>query len=186
MKVAIYCRVSTEEQDAMKQELELREFCANRNYQIFGVYSDVISGSKDSRPMLNVMMQDAYKHNFDAVVIWKLDRLGRSLSHLLDIANKFNLWKIHLICKTQDFDTSTPSGKLMFSMFGMIAEFERELIRERTKLGMKKAKNVGKRGKDKGVRKKSGYILRWALKKQKQDKEDGVNNSIHEYLNKRG
>ncbi len=160
MKVAIYCRVSTEEQDAGKQESELREFCNNRGYEIFKVYVDVVSGSKDSRPDLNLMMQDAYSHLFDAVIIWKLDRLGRSLQHLLDIANKFKLWKIDIICKTQDIDTSTPNGKLLFSIFGAVAEFERDLIRERTKMGMRNAKNVGKRGKDKKARKRGGYILR--------------------------
>lgn len=160
MKVAIYCRVSTDEQDAGKQETELRDFCSNRGYEIFKVYVDVISGSKDSRPDLNVMMQDGYEHKFDAVVIWKLDRLGRSVQHLVDIVHKFNLWKINLICKTQDIDTTTPNGKLLFHIFGAVAEFERDLIRERTKMGLKKAKNVGKRGKDKTPRKRGGYILR--------------------------
>jgi len=165
MKVAIYCRVSTEEQDPKKQEDELREFCTNRGYSVFKVYTDTISGSKDSRPALNEMMKSAYKREFEAVIIWKLDRLGRSLQHLIDIVSKFKLWKIDLICKTQDIDTSTPNGKLLFHIFGAVAEFERELISERTKLGLKKAKNVGKRGKDKKIRKKSGYLLRWSKEK---------------------
>lgn len=164
MKTAIYCRVSTEEQDPKKQEYELLEFCERRGFEVFKVYSDVISGSKSSRPALNQLMIDAYNNNFDCVVIWKLDRLGRSLQHLIDIVNKFQLWKIDLIVKTQDIDTSTPNGKLLFHIFGAVAEFERDLIRERTILGMKKAKNVGKRGKDKKIRRKSGYLLRWSKK----------------------
>lgn len=161
MKVAIYCRVSTEEQDPKNQEKDLREFCKNRDHTIIKVYTDVISGSKDSRPALNRLMQEAYNKEFEAVLIWKLDRLGRSLKHLIDIVNKFQNWKIDLICKTQDIDTSTPNGKLLFHIFGAVAEFERELISERTKLGLKNAKNVGKRGKDKKPRRKSGYINRW-------------------------
>jgi len=158
MKVAIYCRVSTEEQDAKKQEDELLEFSKNRGFEVFKVYTDVISGSKDSRPELNNLMDDAYNNRFNGVLIWKLDRLGRSLQHLIDIVNKFQIWKINLICKTQDIDTSTPNGKLLFHIFGAVAEFERELIRERTRMGLKKAKNVGKRGKDKKPRKRGGYF----------------------------
>ena len=158
MKIAIYCRVSTEEQDAKKQEDELLEFAKNRGFEVFKVYTDVISGSKDSRPELNNLMDDAYNNRFNGVLIWKLDRLGRSLQHLIDIVNKFQIWKINLICKTQDIDTSTPNGKLLFHIFGAVAEFERELIRERTRMGLKKAKNVGKRGKDKKPRKRGGYF----------------------------
>lgn len=161
MKVAIYCRVSTEEQNAKTQERELSQFCENRAYSVFKIYTDVVSGSKESRPGLNELMNDAYNKNFDAVVIWKLDRLGRSLKHLIDITNKFKLWKINIICKTQDIDTTTPNGALLFHIFGAVAEFERELISERTKAGLKRAKNVGKRGRDKKPRKRGGYFFRF-------------------------
>lgn len=164
MRVAIYCRVSSEEQDAKKQESELLEFAKNKGFEVFEVYTDVISGAKDSRPKLNLLMQDAYNKSFDSVLIWKLDRLGRSLQHLIDIINKFDLWKINLICKTQDIDTTTPNGKLLFHIFGAVAEFERTLISERTKLGLKRAINVGKRGSDKHQRKKGGYYLRFQSK----------------------
>ena len=162
MKVAIYCRVSTTEQDPKKQEIELGTFSLDRGFDIFSIYTDQISGSKASRPALNNLMLDAYNKKFDTVLVWKLDRLGRSLKHLIDIVNKFQNWGIDLICKTQDLDTSTPNGKLLFHIFGAVAEFERELISERTKLGLKNAKNVGKRGKDKKPRRRSGYNLRWA------------------------
>lgn len=173
MKIAIYCRVSTEEQDPKKQELELLEFAKLRGFEVIRIYTDIISGSKDSRPELNNLMQDAYNGLFNGVLIWKLDRLGRSLQHLISIVNKFDLWHINLICKTQDIDTSTPNGKLLFHIFGAVAEFERELIRERTKMGLKKAKNVGKRGKDKHPRKKGGYFSFNKIKKKQEENKGG-------------
>jgi DNA invertase Pin-like site-specific DNA recombinase len=160
LKVAIYCRVSTEEQDVSKQEDELLEFCKNRGFEVFKVYKDVISGTMDSRPSLNELVQDAFQKRFNAVVIWKLDRLGRSLKHLIDVVTKFQLWGVDLICVTQQLDTSTPNGKLLFHIFGAVAEFERDMISERTKLVLKHAKNFGKRGKDKRPRKRGGYFLR--------------------------
>ena len=167
LKVALYCRVSTEEQDATKQEKVLREFCFHRKLDVVKCYTDVISGTKSSRPELNVLTDDAFNHKFDAVVIWKLDRLGRSLQHLIDLVNKFEHWNINLICATQDIDTTTPNGKLLFNIFGAVAQFERDLISERTKMGLKYAKNVGKRGKDKNPRKKGGYYLRFQAEHKK-------------------
>lgn len=164
MKVAIYCRVSTDEQDVDKQEKELIEYSKRMNYEVFEVYKDIISGTKDSRPSLNRLMFDAFNKRFDGVVIYKLDRLGRSLQHLMDIINKFDLWKINLIVTTQQIDTTTPNGKLLFHIFGAVAEFERSLISQRTKMGLKYAKNIGKRGKDKSPRKKGGYYLRYQKK----------------------
>jgi DNA invertase Pin-like site-specific DNA recombinase len=153
MKVAIYSRVSTDEQDANKQEKELLLFAQRHNYEVYNTYLDVISGTKDSRPNLNRMIQDAYNKEFEAVICWKLDRLGRSLTHLIDIVNKLKNWGVGLIFTTQQIDTTTPQGKLFFHIFGAFAEFEREMISERTKLGLKNAKNVGKRGKDSKPRK---------------------------------
>jgi len=164
MNVGIYARVSTEEQDADHQVSTLSSFCQDKGFTIYNVYKDVISGTKDSRPALNQLMIDAYHHKFDVVIIWKLDRLGRSLQHLLDIVNKFEKWNVGLICQTQPFDTTSSGGKLIFQIFGAMAEFERNLISERTKLGLKNAVGVGKRGKDKGPRKKGGYYLRYQKK----------------------
>lgn len=164
MKVAIYTRVSTEEQDPEHQARALKEFSNNRNYEVFKIYKDVISGAKASRPALSEMMQDAYNKKFDAVVIWKLDRLGRSLQHLIDLLNKLVSWKIDLICQTQEIDTTTASGRLMIHLIGAFAEFERSIISERTKLALKNNKKVGKRGKDKKQRKKGGYYLRYQKK----------------------
>lgn len=156
--------MSTEEQNPKHQEDSLIEFCSQRSFEVYKIYTDVISGSKDSRPELNELLMEAYNKKFDAVIIWKLDRLGRSLQHLIRIVNNFKIWNIGLIVQTQQIDTTTPMGMLIFHIFGAIAEFERDLIRERTIQGMKKAKNIGKRGKDKGNRKKGGYYLRYQKK----------------------
>lgn len=166
MIVAIYCRVSTDEQDIDKQEIELTSFAEKHNYTIFKVYKDIISGTKDSRPALNEMITDAFNKRFDAIICWKLDRLGRSLFHLIDIITKLNNWGIGLILTTQQIDTTTPQGKLFFHIFGAFAEFEREMISERTKFGLKNAKNVGKRGKDTKPRKwrKDKGVKRGAIK----------------------
>ena len=167
MKCAIYCRVSTIEQNPMIQENELRYYATFKGFSIFRVYTDVVSGSKDSRPELNKMLQDMRKNQFKSIIIYKLDRLGRSLRHLLTICEELHKKDINLIVTSQNIDTKTASGKLLFNILGSIAEFERELISERTKLGQKKAKNIGKRGKDKKPRRKSGYYLRHLRKKEK-------------------
>lgn len=169
LNVAIYARVSTEEQDPEHQVNSLKEFARLRGDEVFAVYKDVISGSKDSRPALMTLLQDAYSRKFQVILIWKLDRLGRSLQHLLDITTKLEKWQIGLICQTQPFDTTSAGGKLIFQIFGAMAEFERNLISERTKLGLKRAVGVGKRGKDKGRRKKGGYYLRWQSTSKKSE-----------------
>ena len=116
-------------------------------------------------------MMDARNKLFNIVIIWKLDRLGRSLKHLLKIAEEWQKQGIDFICVSQNIDTTSASGKLVFHILGAISEFERELISERTKLGLKNAKNVGKRGKDKKPRRKSGYLLRY-------QKKGGVENAV--------
>ena len=163
-KIAIYARVSTDTQDVDKQVQELKNIALLQKYMVFDVYSDVVSGTKDSRPELNRMMFDMRKGFFDAIMIYKLDRLGRSLKHLITICEEFHNKGIDLIVTSQGIDTSTATGKLLFNILGSVAEFEKELISERTKLGLKKAKNVGKRGKDKNPRKKGGYYLRYQKK----------------------
>jgi len=161
---AIYARVSTEEQNPENQVKELKIVSSQQNYMIYDVYVDKVSGSKSTRPELMRLMKDAKDKRFDVVLCWKLDRLGRSLQHLIKLVNYFRQWQIDFICTTQHIDTTTPSGKLVFHIMAALAEFERELISERTKLGLKNAKNVGKRGKDKKKRKKGGYYLRYQKK----------------------
>ena len=167
-KVAIYARVSTDMQDVDKQVQELKSIALLQKYMVFDVYSDVVSGTKDSRPELNRMMFDMRKGCFDTIMIYKLDRLGRSLKHLITICEEFHNKGIDLIVTSQGIDTSTATGKLLFNILGSVAEFERELISERTKLGQKKNRAlVGKRGKDKDKRRTSGYIQRWANQTKK-------------------
>ena len=170
MRAYLYARVSTDEQHADKQIFELRKYCEYSHLDIVGEYVDTISGLKDSRPELDRMMKGVFLGGTDVVVIWKLDRLGRSMKHLISIVEQLEGRKVGLIATTQGFDTTKPEGKLFFHIFGAIAQFERELISARTKMGIK-GTNVGKRGKDKGVRKKGGYYLRYMKQaKEQQDK----------------
>lgn len=158
MKVAIYCRVSTEEQDANKQEYICRRYCEHNNFEVFKVYKDVISGAKDSRPAFNQMLIDMREYQFKAILVTKLDRIGRSIKHLLSLFDEFKLKGIHFIATTQNIETYTAAGRLQMHILAAFSEFERNLISERTKEGMKQARNVGKRGKDKRKRKTAGYF----------------------------
>ena len=158
MKIAIYCRVSTEEQNADKQEDICKEYCERNNLEIIKVYKDVISGTKSSRPSFNELLEDMRQYKFNCVMVTKLDRIGRSLQHLLSLFDEFNKKGINFIATTQNIDTTTASGKLQFQILGAFAEFERNMISERTKEGLRKAIGVGKRGKDKQPRKRRGGV----------------------------
>lgn len=164
-KCAIYCRVSTEEQHPEKQEEYLKTYTKQENIEIYKIYTDVITGRKDTRPRLNEMLTDMRSGLFDCIVAYKIDRLGRSTKHLLTICEECYNKNINLVFATQNIDTKTPVGKMFFTILGSIAEFESSLISERTKLGQSNAKNIGKRGKDKRPRKKGGYYLRYQNKK---------------------
>lgn len=158
MKVAIYCRVSTEEQNVDNQESLCLEYCKRSNMNIFKIYKDSgISGMKSSRPAFDEMLKDMRSYKFDTIMVTKLDRIGRSLQHLLSLFEEFKTKGVHFIAVTQNIDTTSSIGKFQLQMLGAFAEFERNLISERTKEGMKFAKNVGKRGKDKKPRKKGRY-----------------------------
>jgi len=156
VKVAIYCRVSTEEQNADKQEDICRQYCKSNNLEIYKVYKDIISGTKSSRPEFNQLLSDMRQYKFNCVMVTKLDRIGRSLQHLLSMFDEFNRKKINFVATTQNIDTTTASGKLQLQILGAFAEFERNMISERTKEGLRKATGVGKRGKDKKPRKRRG------------------------------
>jgi len=143
MNVALYVRVSTDDQKPENQVHELREYCLRSEYTVHDVYIDKCSGLKDSRPDFNRMIDDMRLKRFDAVMVWKLDRIGRSLQHLLQLLQEMKSKKVDFICLTQNIDTTTASGKLLFSMMGAFAEFESSLISERTKAGMQRAKRQG-------------------------------------------
>lgn len=159
-KAAIYCRVSKGEQQPKNQERYLLYYCRETNIQVYKIYTDIITGRKTSRPQLDELLKDMRAGFFNCIVCYKVGRLGRSTKHLLTIAEECYNKKIDLIFATQRIDTHTPAGKMFFTILGAFAEFEAELISERTKLGLKNAKNVGKRGPDKKPRNKSGYYLR--------------------------
>lgn len=162
LKVAIYTRVSTEDQNPKTQEELCLEYCRrNPNLEPFAIYEDKISGMKDSRPSFNKLLEDMRVYKFHAIMVWRLDRLGRSLKHLLSLTDEFTLKGVHFISATQNIDTTSPMGQFILHIFGAMAEFERNLISERTKEGLKHAKNrkkIGKRGKDKKPRKKRGGL----------------------------
>lgn len=146
-RVALYARVSTTtgQQDPEMQLRELREYAKHRGLIIVGEYVDRMTGSKDSRPSLNRMMADAAQRKFDAFLVWKLDRFGRSLRHLVNALAELEALGMSFISLRDNLDLTTPSGRLMFQIIGAMAEFERSLIQERVKAGLRNAKAKGRR-----------------------------------------
>lgn len=145
MKTALYARVSTREQDAEMQLRDLREHCRRREWEIAGEYVDLgVSGSKESRPELNRLMVDAHQRVFDCVLVWKLDRFGRSLKHLVNALAEFEALGVSFVSLRDNLDLSTPSGRLMFQVIGAMAEFERSLIQDRVRAGLRNARAKGK------------------------------------------
>lgn len=133
-----YARVSTSDQNLNLQKDALKKFECSK------IFSDVVSGSKNERAGLNEAL--AFLREGDSLVVWKLDRLGRSLRDLINIVQGLDERKISFVCTTQNIDTRTPSGKLFFHIFGALAEYEREIIRERTNAGLSAARSRGHTG----------------------------------------
>ena len=148
VRTAIYARVSTANygQDPKLQTRELEEYCERRGWRVSGEYVDEgISGSKDSRPELNKLMADAHRRRFDAIVVWRFDRFARSVSHLLRALETFKALGVEFVSLSEQVDTSTPTGKMVFTVLGAVAELERSLIAERVKAGLRNARAKGKR-----------------------------------------
>jgi len=148
MRLAVYARVSTTEQSTEPQLFALRAYAAARRLELAEahVYSDHgISGAKDRRPALDKLLADARRRRFDVLACTKLDRLARSVHHLTALARELEALGIGLVVLDQAIDTTTPSGRLLFHVLGSIAEFERDLIRERTAAGMQAARRKGAR-----------------------------------------
>src|ERR1700756_2233036 len=146
-RVAIYARVSTinHGQDVSMQTRELRQFAEARGWHVAGEYTDAgVSGAQDSRPELNHLMSDAHKRRFDVVCVWRFDRFSRSVSHLLRALETFKALGIDFVSYSEQMDTSTPAGKMVFTILGAIAELERSLIVERVKAGLRNAKAKGR------------------------------------------
>lgn len=172
MKVGLYLRVSTDEQTTFNQELELKKYCEREGYEIYRIYRDEgISGVKTSRPALDEMLKDMRNKMFDAVIVWKFDRLGRSTAHLLQILEELRNKNVRLIATSQSIDTFTPMGKFFFTILSGFAEMEREMIRERINSGLQRRKKEGHKlgrqsgARDRAKRKRLGYFERWARKK---------------------
>jgi DNA invertase Pin-like site-specific DNA recombinase len=147
MRVAIYARVSTANngQDPTMQTRELREYVAHRGWTVSGEYVDLgISGTKEKRPELDRLMAQAHRRRFDAVIVWKFDRFARSVSHLLRALETFEALGIHFVSLSESLDTSTPAGKLVFTVLGAVAELERSLIAERVRAGLRNARAKGR------------------------------------------
>jgi DNA invertase Pin-like site-specific DNA recombinase len=143
-KIAVYGRVSTNGQDANMQTRELEQFAQARGWNLVDSYVDVgISGSKDRRPELDRMMADARRRRFDVVLVYRYDRFARSLRHLVNALEEFRALGIEFVSIHEGVDTTTPNGRLIFGIFASIAEFERELIRERVKSGLRNARAKG-------------------------------------------
>ena len=146
-RVALYARVSTSagQQDPEMQLRELREYARHRELTLVDEYIDRMTGSKDSRPALNRLMADAAQRKFDVILVWKLDRFGRSLRHLVNALAELEALGIAFVSLRDNLDLSTPSGRLMYHIVGAMAEFERSLIQERVKAGLRNAKAKGQR-----------------------------------------
>jgi DNA invertase Pin-like site-specific DNA recombinase len=147
-RAVLYLRVSTIEQTTANQERELREIATRMGCQIVKVYRDHgISGAKgrNGRPAFDAMCKAAARHEFDMVMAWSVDRLGRSLQDLVAFLSELHALGIDLFLHQQGLDTTTPAGKAMFQMLGVFAEFERSIIQERIRAGLKRARSEGKR-----------------------------------------
>jgi len=146
MRVALYGRVSTAHQSSDNQLLELERVASTRGWNVVRTFrDDGISGAKgrDERPALDALLKAASRREIDLIALWSIDRLGRSLQHLVTVVNDLQALGVGLFIYQQQLDTTTPSGKLCFSMFGAFAEFERNLIRDRVRVGLERAKKNG-------------------------------------------
>ena len=168
MKSAIYVRCSTNE-DKQNLDTQLRplvQYCNDKELE-FDIFKEFASGAKESRLQLDLMMQGIRSRKFDKVIVVRLDRLGRSLKHLLQLTEEFRNRGVKFISLSEGFDTSTPQGQFFFSIAGAFAQFERSLIQERINNGLSRAKAEGQKlgrrkgSKDKKPRRKSGYYVRW-------------------------
>jgi DNA invertase Pin-like site-specific DNA recombinase len=144
IRAALYARVSTKDQHTTMQLQELRSYCRRRGWQVAGEYVDSgISGTKERRPQLDKLMVGCRRRQVDAVVVYRYDRFARSLRHLVNALDEFRALGIDFVSLHEGVDTSTPNGRLVFGIFASIAEFERELIRDRVRSGMAAARTRG-------------------------------------------
>jgi DNA invertase Pin-like site-specific DNA recombinase len=139
-KVDLYTRVSADGQNTEGQESELREYAKNRGWEVTRIYRDKISGTTTTRPGLSELMVDAKKRKIDIVLVWRFDRFARSVSHLLQALETFRTVGIDFVSISEQVDTSTATGKMVFTVLGAVAELERSLIAERVRMGLQNAR----------------------------------------------
>ncbi len=145
-RIAIYARVSTTDQSTESQLLDLRRYTRERGWTIFKEYCDNgVSGTKDSRPALNELMNDAKKRRFDVVLVWRFDRFARSTKHLILALEEFRNLGIDFVSYQENIDTSSPLGSAIFTIISAVAQLERDIIAERVKAGLRRARENGKK-----------------------------------------
>jgi DNA invertase Pin-like site-specific DNA recombinase len=142
-RIAIYTRVSTLDQSDEGQEHELLEFAQRRGWTVAEVYKDKISGIKNNRPELDRLIADAKKARFTHVIVWRIDRLGRSVSHLLDVLETFKALNIKFVSLSEALDTDSPAGLMIFTVLAAVAALERSILVERVRMGIQNAKKRG-------------------------------------------
>ncbi len=145
MKAALYARVSTLDQEPENQLQELRQYVQARSWTAQEYVDKGVSGAKDRRPALDRLLRDARRGRIDVIAIWSLDRLGRSLRHLVVLLDELRALGISLVSLRDGLDFSTPAGRLQWQIIGAIGEFERARIAERVKAGLDQARRRGKR-----------------------------------------
>ncbi len=186
VKVAIYCRVSTQEQDTENQRIRLTEYADQKGWE-YDVFTEIQSTRK-TRPVKAELITKLRDNKYDGVLIFKLDRWARSSTELILEVKEIIEKGIKFISVTDNLDFSTASGKLHFQILSAFAEFERELIRERTIEGIRRARLKGKTpgrpkgSKDKKKRRRAGYLLREANKRKIQDQSNGIYKGIENYV----
>lgn len=145
MRTALYARVSTLDQEPENQLEELRRYASARGWEVKEYVDHGVSGAKERRPALDALVADAKRRRFDAVVCWRLDRLGRSIKHLISLIDELQALGIAFVSLAEGIDATTPAGKLQLHILAAIAEFERGRIQERVRAGLARAKAQGKR-----------------------------------------
>jgi len=144
--IAIYARVSTQDQSTESQLLDLRQYATSRGWCVFKEYTDNgVSGSTDNRPALNELMDDAKKRKFGVVLVWRFDRFARSTKHLILALEEFRNLGVDFVSYQENIDTSSPLGSAIFTIISAVAQLERDIIAERVKAGLRRAKENGKK-----------------------------------------
>jgi len=145
-RVALYARVSTTDQSTDSQLLDLRKYVLDRGWKIYREFVDEgISGTKDSRPALDQLMADAKKRKFDIMLVWRFDRFARSTRHLINALEEFRNLGIDFVSYQENIDTSSPLGSAIFTIISAVAQLERDIIAERVKAGLRRARENGKK-----------------------------------------